>query len=111
MDDHWQKIYELAIQNTIAHNSRVELLSERFVKIALEKNLDPVEALEVLKKFKTEMDQNIEKLSNFAPKISTVENKLVVKETPKKPLASRLAETSKEKLIELKEILDKIIKS
>lgn len=112
MDEIWQKIFELAVQNTLGHNKRVEVLAELYIKNIGDK--DPVEALKTLREFKKEQDLCLEKLSSFSPKTffknPIPEAIIPTPKPPPKPLATRLAETSKEKLTELKDILDKIIK-
>jgi hypothetical protein len=156
VDELWRKILELAIGNTIAHNKRVDVLAELYMKNV--GNKDPIEALKVLKEFKKETDDNIEKLLTLPPrlgknqlpqkppientiqeKINILEEKIVEKETiepkadkeklweynqildrikqqepeqpkPPEPKPEPKAFT-REKLLQLKQIIDKIIKS
>ena len=105
MDDSiWQKIFELAVQNTLAHTKRVDILAELFINKIGDK--DPVEALKVLREFKIEQDNSLEKLATFSPKADS----FAALPIDPKPLAEKLAETPKDKLVELKNVLDKIIK-
>jgi len=96
VDELWLKILELAIGNTIAHNKRVDLLAELYIKNV--GNKDPIEALKVLKEFKNETDDNIEKLLTLSPRLN-----------PKLPIENTIqAKTDKEKLWEFTQILDRI---
>lgn len=131
MDELWLKILELAIGNTIAHNKRVDLLAELYIKNV--GNKDPIEALKVLKEFKNETDDNIEKLLTLSPRLNQklpIENTIQAKtdkeklweftqildrikpEEPKPPeTLEPKAAFPREKLLQLKEIIDKIINS
>ena len=123
MDELWQKILELAMGNTIAHNKRVDMLAELYMQNVGKK--DPIEALKVLKEFKNETDEHIEKLLTLSPRLSQkrlIENTDTEKlteftkildqikpEPTSKPLESKAF--PRDKLIQLKEVIDKIINS